>query len=117
MLASVLSVILAVVIFLKFDSHRFRSAYAGAICMISLPIFTAIAYACRSFIADVGVNGFVNESMGLIMEMLLAPFRQMAGHEVLSTVVFPGWLVLATILATGYHLIKTARAPQTQQAR
>lgn len=114
MLASVLSVILAVVIFLKFDSSRFRSAYAGVICMIALPIFTAISHACRSFIAEVGVQGFVNESMRLIMEMLKAPFRQMAGHEVLSTVVFPGWLVLIAILATVYHLIKTARAPQTQ---
>lgn len=114
MLASVLSVILAVVIFLKFDSFRFRSAYAGVTCMIALPIFTAISYAIRSFLADVGVKGFVNDSMGLIMEMLLAPFRQMAGHEVMSTVVFPGWLVLIAILATGFHLIKMTRVPQTQ---
>lgn len=117
MLASVLSVILAVVIFFKFDSHRFRSAYAAIVCVIALPIFTAISYAIGTFIADVGVNGFVNESMGLIFEMLLAPFRQMAGHEVLSTVVFPGWLVIAAILATAINLIKTARAPQSQQAR
>lgn len=117
MLASVLSVILAVVIFFKFDRHRFRSAYAATICIIALPIFTAISYAVGTFIADVGVTGFVNDSMGLIVEMLLAPFRQMLGHEVLSTVVFPGWLVIAAIMATAFNLIKTAKAPQSQQAR
>lgn len=112
MLSSVLSVIFAVVIFFKFDSHRFRFAYAATSCIISFPIFTAISYAIGSFIMDVGLTGLANESMGLIVEMLLAPFRQMAGNEVLSTVVFPGWLVVIAILATIYNLVKSARAPQ-----
>jgi len=116
MFASVLSVILALVIFFKFDSHRFRSLYTAVACAILLPLLTATTYAVGSFIEQVGIQGFLNDSLGLIIESLLSPFKQLAGMEVSPSVVFPGWLMVAAIIFAIFQLIKSMQAPSKAQS-
>lgn len=115
MLASVLSVIFALVIFFKFDSHRFRSLYTALACAILLPLLTAISFAVSSFFEQIGLEAFVRDSLGLILEALKSPFKQIMGMETLPSVVFPGWLMVAAICLTIFQLIKSAQAPKNAQ--
>ncbi len=112
MLASLLTVAAAVYIFFKFERHRFRALYAGLTCAFCLPVFTAIAFAVGLFIENVGLDGFISESLSLVGHSLAAPFSQVLGGEVIPAVVFPGWLMLAATLATAVRLISTAKKNQ-----
>jgi len=112
MLASVLSVIIAIFVFFKFEKHRFRSLYAGVICAVCLPIFTAAIFAITTFFQSVGVQGFINDSLSLVVSALLAPVRQLTGGEASPSVVFPGWLMGACLFTTAIRLAMTAKSNQ-----
>jgi len=110
MLASFLSVAAAVYIFFKFERHRFRALYAGLICSVLLPLFTAVIYSINLFIGSVGIEGFVSESISLVGHALSAPFFQVMGGEVTPAAVFPGWLILSAAIATGMRVIGSSKA-------
>jgi hypothetical protein len=109
MFASFLAVAGAVYIFFRYDRHRFRALYAGVVCAILLPILTAIFFSIELFMEDMGFEGFFRESVHLLVNSLMAPLDQIRGADVPPTVVFPGWLMITAIVATGIRFFSAPK--------
>lgn len=117
MIYSVLAVVLSVAVFFKFENHKYRAMYAAATCAVALPVFSIIAYAVEIILRDVGLSGVATEFTYQLSSAFTSPFNQILGGEVNMASVFPGYLMIAGIIATGWRVFRSSQQNRPQQAR